>query len=198
MKSVYRNAAALFLSVLFTTSACASILVITPTSTPRWQGTTPKNPKAEDIPGITGFAGTVIELYKQDVGGSESGAAAPYYTTTFSNTPSDPSDSDIVWNGPLAMLAKFMLVKNGNHDPVWYVFDLSSAGLNWNGTDKIELRGFWPAGGAISHVSFFNPSNSLFQPPPPPPSTIPEPGSMAIWGLLASLSLGFSFMRRSR
>lgn len=39
------------------------------------------------------------ELYKSDVDSGDSGPAQGWYTTTFSNTPADPSDADIDWNG---------------------------------------------------------------------------------------------------
>jgi hypothetical protein len=47
----------------------------------------------------------------------------------------------------------YLLVKDGNHFPAWYLFDLT--GLGWNGTDTLSLSGFWPDGGEISHVGLY-------------------------------------------
>jgi hypothetical protein len=44
------------------------------------------------------------------------------------------------------------LVKGGEQDPSWYLFDISS----WDGMATISLSGFWPGKGSISHISIFN------------------------------------------
>jgi hypothetical protein len=107
------------------------------------------------------------ELYKQNVGGTESGSLAGSYETTFSNTAQDPSDALIEYvGGPIAEDA-FLLVKDGNQTPAWYLFDLSA----WNGTDDLELTGFWPDQGAISHVSLYGGT-----------TTVPEPGTLLLLG----------------
>jgi hypothetical protein len=82
----------------------------------------------------------------------EEKAGAPYYTTTFT-PPGDPHSADIVWddNGFKISNAAYLLVKDGNHDPAWYLFNIAG----WNGEDPLELTGFWPNGGAISHVGIF-------------------------------------------
>jgi len=101
---------------------------------------------------IAGYIGTAIELYKQDHDGAETGAAAGWYTTTFFDTPEDPSGASIVWDGPGYITPPaYLLVKDGNQNPAWYLFNIS----NWNGQETIVLENFWPGPGAISHVSIY-------------------------------------------
>jgi hypothetical protein len=109
------------------------------------------------------------EQYKQNAGGSEEGPLAGSYTTTFNG---DLSGGSIVWNGPgLAVTGQtFLFVKDGNHSPAWYLFDLDE--LGWNGTDTINLSGFWPSNGSISHVSLFGGF-----------STVPEPATLSLLGI---------------
>jgi hypothetical protein len=107
------------------------------------------------------------ELYKQNVGGGESGSLAGSYETTFSNSPTDPSDALIEYVGGAIAEDAFLLVKDGNQTPAWYLFDLSG----WNGTDDLVLTGFWPDQGAISHVSLYGGT-----------TTVPEPGTLILLG----------------
>jgi hypothetical protein len=109
------------------------------------------------------------ELYKQDVGGGESGSLAGSYETTFSNTPTDPADAliEYVDGQPIAEDA-FLLVKDGNQTPAWYLFDLSG----WDGMEDLVLTGFWPNQGAISHVSLYGGTST----------TVPEPGTLLLLG----------------
>ena len=141
---------------------------------PCYQGTTPNNPDAADVSSIVGV--TVEEYYKQNVGGGEEGSFAGSYSTTFDNTPTDPQDATITYvPGTTALTCPecFLLIKDGNQDPIWYIFDI---GDTWNGTDTITLTGFWPNQGAISHVSLLG-----------APGQVPEPGPLALLaiGLLA-------------
>lgn len=169
------------LVILFGMMSSAGAVIITPSTEVQWAGTSPKNPGEGDT--ITGGHGTFTLpdlLYKQDVGaGSDVGPYAGAYTTTFYNSPTDPQDGVIRWDGgdfingdPL-----YLLVKDGNHNPIWYVFDLlnltnvegASAAhpWKWDGMETIEVRGFWPARGAISHVSVHGGSTAV-----PEPSTV--------------------------
>jgi len=127
----------------------AHALSITPATLPQWTGTDNSNLSAEQISAIVGV--TVGEVYKQNVGGSEEGSFAGSYTTTFSNTPTDPSDALIDYiSGPsITGSSIFLYVKDGNHNPAFYIFNITG----WNGTDDIVLSGFWPNQGAISHVT---------------------------------------------
>ena len=138
--------------------------------------------------------GSEIEAYKQNFNGAESGVAAPYYSTTFSNPPNDPSNALISWNGPLFFTANplFILVKDGNQTPAWYLFQITVGAGGWNGKDDISLQDFWPGNGAISHVSIYGtptPGNpTLFETP------VPDGGSMAM--LLGMGLMGLAAVRR--
>jgi hypothetical protein len=96
----------------------------------------------------------VISLaYKQDVGGGEEGPFASSYSTEFFNTPTDPQEAVITYgSGPVITGEHiFLLVKDGNQDPSYYFFDITT----WNGTETLNLSGFWPDQGAISHVAIY-------------------------------------------
>lgn len=125
----------------------------------------------------------VNELYKSNVGGGDEGAFAGDYTTTFTNSASDPSDASIAFTGTDSISCPdcYLLVKDGNHSPAWYLFDISS----WDGTETIDLRGFWPDGGAISHVSIYGDGDR----------NVPEPGVLA---LLAVGLLGLGLRSRRK
>jgi hypothetical protein len=62
----------------------------------------------------------------------------------------------------------FLLVKDGNQTPAWYLFDLSG----WDGMEDLVLTGFWPNQGAISHVSLYGGTST----------TVPEPGTLLLLG----------------
>ena len=122
-------------------------------------------------------------LYKADVGAPvvESGAFAGAYSTVFSSTPSDPSAATITFNGGagsniMASSPVFILVKDGNQIPAWYLFQTA-----WNGQETIELSGFWPQQGAISHVAIYG-------------THVPDGGTTVI--LLGGALVGLQAMRR--
>jgi hypothetical protein len=122
------------------------------------------------------------EIYKQDVGGGESGVAAAYYTTTVNG---DASGATIDWVGPNLYTPLYTLVKDGNQVPAWYLYSISG----WNGqTDDLVFSGFWPAQGAISHISLYGPSGS---------TVVPEPltAGLMISGLVCSV---IAFRKRGR
>ncbi len=160
----------------------ASALTITPETTLQWSGSDPKNPDQYDIPDLVGYGGTLDLLYKQDVGGLEYGSFASSYTTEFFNSPSDPEDATITYgSGPsISGSPLYLLVKDGSHDPIWYIFDLNDvttpgyneglANLSWDGTETLELLGFWPEQGAISHVSIYG------------STPVPEPATLLLLG----------------
>lgn len=127
--------------------------------------------------GLTSF------LYKAE--GSESGAFADDYTTVF-DPPGDPEDALVTWDGPDFITdPSYLLVKDGNQDPAWYLFDISS----WDGMEELDLQNFWPIQGAISHVSIYGGGE------PPPNGEIPEPATMLLFG--AGLA-GLAGVRRRR
>jgi hypothetical protein len=115
--------------------------------------------------GITDLA------YKQNVGGAEEGPLASYYTTIFYNSPTDPAEATITWDGGMSLFGGYLLVKDGNQTPAWYLFDLGTRG--WNGEEIIKLKNFWPDQGAISHVSLYSGESA---------APVPEPTTMLLIG----------------
>ena len=114
---------------------------------------------------------TVTEVYKKNVEGSESGPLANSYRTTFQNSSSDPSGFVITYDGapdPTVNCPNcYLLVKDGNHTPYQYLFNISS----WNGMETITGTGFWPQSGAISHVAIYKGAGA-----------VPEPMSLLLLG----------------
>ena len=121
---------------------------------------------------VEGFDST-NELYKSNedgdaIGddGTEPGTWFWEYTTEFSNPVGDPSDATISLDQGSAMNSPgWLLVKDGNNAPVWYLFDISG----WDGMMDIVLTGFWPDKGGISNVSIY--------------TAVPEPGTLALLGI---------------
>jgi hypothetical protein len=116
--------------------------------------------------------GTDIELYKQNVGeNTDSGAFASVYNTEFFNTPNDPENALITWvgTGSNYLTGGYLLVKDGNQNPAWYLFDLSA--VSWNGRETLQLQNFWPNEGAISHVAFYQ------------GNPVPEPATLLLFGV---------------
>lgn len=167
-------------------SVSAHALSLTPASTPVWTGPNNANMNASQIDAFLltqgrDVNGTLTEAYTQNVGGSETGSFASSYVTTFNNTPSDPADALIDYiSGPSITGGEiYLYVKNGRHDPAFYIFDISG----WNGTDDINLTGFWPQQGAIAHVTVLRTAGSP-PPPPPPPPGVPDSGTtLALFGI---------------
>lgn len=138
------------------------------------------NPDEADVSAIVGAS--VDLLYKDNVGGVEEGLAKfmASYDTTFSNTATDPADALISYVGGSVMTdASWLIVKDGSESPSWYLFDISS----WDGIEDIQLSNFWPAQGAISHISIFGTDTT----------SVSEPGTLA---LLAFGLLGIGFASR--
>jgi hypothetical protein len=120
-------------------------------------------------------------LYKAEVGGGEEGPFAASYQTTFTNSSSDPENAFIQYvGGPsIGCMECYLVVKDGNHQPAQYFFDLSG----WNGTQDLDLTKFWPQGGAISNVAIWG-----------SPKQVPEPGTLLLLGTSGALAL----LRRRR
>lgn len=84
---------------------------------------------------------------------TEEGSFSGWYTTNFSNTQRDPSNALIEQEGTgyIDCPECFLAVKDGNTSPGYYFYDLAA----WDGMEDISLQNFWPAQGAISHVSIW-------------------------------------------
>ena len=173
-----------------------SAIAITPSSgvlnTTRWVGNQPGQSQINTA--IAPFIGSATELYKQDFGSptlpNEEGGLAGSYSTSFAadSVAGDgkPADATITYDGGsyVGSMA-YLLVKDGNHTPAWYLFNLTA--LGWNGTDVISATGFWLGGGAISHVTLYGTST---------PAPVPDGGTTA--ALLGLGMMGIGFMARRK
>ena len=204
MKTISRFMAVLGMLAL---SSTAFALSIGPGDA-NWQGDLPNNPDANDIECIVNGdtvngqgtqnpnddvwnngcvpSGDFDELYKENVGdGFDTGPYSDDYVTTF--TGGDPNGFDIVFGEgsnsiDCSVEGCYLLVKDGNNSPIWYLFDIST----WNGTETITGTGFWTGNGGISHVSIFGGEGT---------TDMPEPGTLALLGLGL---FGMGVMRRRR
>lgn len=143
-------------------------------------------PDAGDLAAIIGGGITVDDLnqlYKSEFDtGDEFGPFSDDYNTAYADN--GPEDAWITWlEGDSIDCSEgcFLVVKDGNHAPSVYIFDISA----WNGTDTIDLTGFWADKGAISNVSIWGGDSS----------TVPEPGTLTLFGLGL---IGMGLMRRRR
>jgi hypothetical protein len=116
------------------------------------------------------------EIYNHPSNPTAYGSFSSSYNTEFS-PPTDPFDLEIyhVLGTPYIEVdgvPAYLVVKDGNHDPAIYIFDL--AALGWDGLENLRVQGLWMAQGAISHVSIYD--------PPTQTSSVPEPATMFLLG----------------
>lgn len=151
-----------FLCVSFLFAGAAQALTLTPDDADFWGDDT----STSVIVAILANDGYTPEVYKQNVGGLESGDLGSYLTTTFTDTPLDPMNAEIVVDSTLPYIPELLLVKDGNQSPAWYAFLLD----DWNGSETIVLNGFWPNQGSISHVAMYG------------SAPVPEPATLLLLG----------------
>ena len=178
----------------------ASALTITPSTTPQWTYPLPvsdpiANPNSgDDIEAIVGSSDPdLIMLYKANVDSGEETDAPFYdnYGTIFSDPPDDPADATITWDDAgepvISGTPLYLLVKDGNQEPLWYLFGLNISGApSWDGQETIYVQGFWLNGGAISHVDIYGPTTS-----------VPEPSTLLLLGA-GLIGLGILGRRKFR
>jgi hypothetical protein len=170
-------------ALMLSSTAFAAAYTVSPGSE-LLKGDVPNNPDGTDVYCLVGGneydkaskSWTFEELYKDNVGGSESGTFASSYSTEYFNTPTDPEDATIKYGSGDSITCTqtdrcYLVVKDGNNDPIWYIFDIST----WDGTSAIEMTDFWPSNGAISHVAIYGGSGGTYE--------VPEPGTLGLLGL---------------
>ena len=126
-------------------------------------------PDANDIELLTGASVDLTMFYKSNVGGVDEGPYAGSYATSYSNSETDPMDALIEYIGGATISCPtcYLSVKDGNHSPALYVFNIS----DWNGMESIDLQDFWPGRGAISNVAIWGSTR------------VPEPATLALFGI---------------
>ncbi len=171
---------------LITTNAWATI-ILTPDSTALFLfGNDTSQNAIDQILEDNGVP--VPELYKENRSdGSEAGAFAPYYDTTFFNMGTDPQSAgaQITWTGPEFINSDpaYFLIKDGSSEPAWYLFEVFS----WDGKETVRFENFFPNHDftRISHVSIYGANV---------PSKVPD-GGMALM-LLGGALIGIEGLRR--
>lgn len=159
-------------SLCLSVAAPASALVLTPTAQAGYDANPPSTNKEQEY--LESFFNTsnLSLYYRANVEGGEDGTFAGSYETAFSPA-GDIQNALITYvtGNAISCPQCYLAVKDGNHTPSFYFFNLG----NWNGTEAISLQGFWPGGGAISHVSIWGRPDGR--------TNVPEPGSIALLGL---------------
>lgn len=182
MKMKFLSAA--FAAVSLCLAMSAQALTLTPGDAD-YTGADLNPPNPTNASGEQGYIETLFNTsnlslyYKAEVGGADEGTFAASYNTAFDPDSDEAQDAVISYVlGPSISCPEcYLAVKDGNHDPSYYFFDLAS----WNGTETLSLLDFWPQGGAISHVSIWGRPDGT--------TNVPEPGSIALLGLgLAGLA----------
>ena len=146
----------------------ASLVTITPddcTIGSCWTTEQQSALKISEVESLIGESDLVL-LYKSEQSDSEgsidSGLFASSYDTTFLNSPTDPADAlmEYIGGASIDCFACYLLIKDGDHSPAQYIFDLSdlsylSIAGGWDGVMDLFLDGFWPDKGAISHIAIY-------------------------------------------
>ena len=166
MNNVIKSLTCFVAAVTLFWSLSASALLLGPGDADIVHNPGPPNP-ALDADDVATFFGTsdLSLLYKANFGGNEEGPYQSFYSTAFSG---DPNNALITWDGPDLIVCPecYLVVKDGNQPQ--YLYELAS----WNGQDALDLQGFYPDRGAISHVAIFGKTAS-----------VPEPGTVGLLGL---------------
>ena len=146
--------------------AQAQAISLSPSTFPQFSGSDPNNPKADDVETIVGTDVELVEAYKDDQDDGESGSFADVYTSTYGTVEEPLSAATITFTGTegeqIACPECFLLVKDGNQNPIWYIFDLG----DWDGMEVIELTDFWVGNGEISHITIFSDGKAVPGPAP--------------------------------
>ena len=151
-----------------------------------WQGSNypgidPPNSESKILDYInTNIVSMGSELYKGTPAATEEGALVSSYSVSWIGATNDESGGAITYTGgTYASSNVYLFVKDGRNTPYWYLFNLTQIG--WDGKEELDLSGFWPSNGSISHIALYGGS-----------SPVPEPATMLLFGAgLAGLA-GFA------
>jgi len=122
-------------------------------------------------------------LYKGVPNGTEEGSFKESYSTLWNLSDLTPESFAIRYDGGFSFTPSYLLVKDGNASPNWYLYDVQG----WNFT--IYGRGFFPNQGSISHVSVYGRTC-----PKPPENQVPDGGATAT--LLGLACAGMAIAKR--
>jgi len=123
-------------------------------------------------------------LFKNDVGGGNSGTLGGSYAVSYSPAV-DPENATITFTGGFyfdTTQTTWLIAKDGTSHYVWNLTGL------WNGTEEIQINGLWPAQGSFSHIEIGGTSSPDEIPGVPEPATV-------VAGALLLLPLGASAVR---
>ncbi len=169
------------------TQSVTTQTVFTQTTAPTsyWSTTSTSNYAASQIAALTGYTGTLTELFKDNIDdGFDSGPYSSSYDIVY-DRPSDASGATLVYTGGPVITGNpiYLHIKGGNApagQASQYVYDIST----WNRTDTLTIADYWPETGSISHIAIFGGTDSN-----PPPSGQPKfESTPVVAGGTASLS----------
>ena len=163
-------------------SASAVPMMITAGVTPAvMQGD--NNSQAEINALITPFIGETSFLYKGTPNGAEEGLYRNSYSMSWNLSGLQPESFAVRYDGGYRFIPTFLLVKDGNASPNWYLYNV----MNWNWT--IYGQGFFPNQGGISHVSVWGIRQCEY-----PREDVPDGGATAV--LLGLSCAGLAMVKR--
>lgn len=144
-----------------------------------WTSNQTSSCNASCVNTVTGWTGLTLQ-YRDSVGSAEEGLASSY-SVSYSPSLADASGFTLSFTGGTALTCPWcvLVVKDGNHSPAQYFFNLGE----WNGTESITGSGFWPEEGRVSQITLLSRSTH----------SVPEPSSML---LLGAGMVGFGLWRR--
>jgi hypothetical protein len=192
--TIFSKALMAGVALLGLAGTAGATIVLTPSTPGVIPGTSsmgPSNCEPGCVTTIFGVSGLSL-LYKSDFltfgFGIDSGSYAQSYNTSFSDTIFNPSDALITYEGgaDIDCPSCFLAVKDGNQNPGYYFYNLSA----WNGRESLSLQNFWPGNGSISHVAIWGRPTTTT-----PPTTVPEPSTLALFGL-GLLAVGLARRRK--
>ena len=137
------------------------------------------------------------DALQADPGKDEEGSLAGSYSTMFVfDTEDEYTGAMITYDGGSIVdcsISCYLVVKDGNHSPARYLFDLALSPFTWDGVMKLNLSGFWPGSGtngsfesdgSISHIALYG-------------DVSPIPVPAAFW-LFGTALVGFIGIARRR